>query len=124
MYLLKIVKEAINIYEKNLLIKTKNFYTKIAKKINEENNIKVSRQSITKWINNKNIIEKRILRDLLKTKNLSLNLIFQDKNTKIKHINHSIIKEYIKKFPFSTVNEIKKFISNNFNIIVGNNIIK
>ena len=46
MYLLKIVKEAINIYEKNILIKTKNFYTKIAKKINEENNIKVSRYYI------------------------------------------------------------------------------
>ena len=43
-----IIKLCLFIYEKNLLIKTKIFYTKIAKKINEENNIKVSRYYIMK----------------------------------------------------------------------------
>ena len=123
MYLLKIIKEAISIYEKNILIGTKNFYTKITKEINKNNNIDVSRHSISNWINNKIYLENRILRDLLKTKNLSLNLIFKDKNTKIKKINYKIVKEYIKKFPFSTVEEIKVFIYNNFNIKVSNNTI-
>jgi len=41
MYLLKIIKEAISIYEKNILIGTKNFYTKITKEINKNNNIDV-----------------------------------------------------------------------------------
>ena len=58
-----------------------------------------------------------------KNKNLSLNLIFKDKNTKIKKINYKIIKEYIKKFPFSNIQEIKTFIFNNLNITVGNNTI-
>lgn len=123
MYLLKIIKEAISIYEKNILTKTKNFYTNIAKEINKNNNIDVSRHSISNWINNKINLENRTLRDLLKTKNLSLNLIFKDKNTKIKQINYKITKEYIKKFPFSTVEEIKVFIYNNFNIKVSNNTI-
>lgn len=123
MYLLKIIKEAISIYEKNILKKTKNFYTNIAKEINKNNNIDVSRHSISNWINNKINLENRTLRDLLKTKNLSLNLIFKDKNTKIKQINYKITKEYIKKFPFSTVEEIKVFIYNNFNIKVSNNTI-
>jgi transposase len=123
MYLLKIIKEAISIYEKNILTKTKNFYTKITKEINKNNNINVSRHSVSNWINNKINLENRILRDLLKTKNLSLNLIFKDKNTKIKKINYKIIKEYIKKFPFSTVEEIKVFIYNNFNIKVSNSTI-
>ena len=123
MYLLKIIKEAISIYEKNILIGTKNFYTKITKEINKNNNIDVSRHSISNWINNKIYLENRILRDLLKTKNLSLNLIFKDKNTKIKKINYKIVKEYIKKFPFSTVEEIKAFIYNNLNIKVSNNTI-
>jgi len=35
MYLLKIIKEAISIYEKNILIETKNFYTKITKEISK-----------------------------------------------------------------------------------------
>ena len=123
MYLLKIIKESISIYEKNIFTKTKNFYTKITKEINKNNNIDVSRHSVSNQINNKINLEQRILRDLLKTKNLSLNLIFKDKYTKIKKINYKIIKEYIKKFPFSTVEEIKVFIYSNFNIRVSNNTI-
>jgi transposase len=123
MYLLKIIKEVFYIYEKNILTETKNFYTKITREINKNNNIDVSRHSISNWINNKINLEHRTLRDLLKTKNLSLNLIFQDKHTKIKKINYKITKEYIKKFPFSTVEEIKVFIYNNFNIKVSNNTI-
>jgi len=123
MYLPNIIKESISIYEKNILKGNKNFYTKIAKEVNNNNKINVSRHSISNWINNKINLEQRILRNLLKNKNLSLNLIFKNKNTKIEKINYKIIKNYIKNFPFSTVEEIKSFIFQNFNILIGNNTI-
>ena len=123
MYLLKIIKDAISIYEKNILLEKKIFYTKITKELNEKNNTNVSRHSVSNWINNKKNLENRILRDLLKNKNLSLNMIFRDKYTKIKKINNDILKEYIKKFPFSTVDDIQNFIFKNFNIKVSKNTI-
>ena len=100
MYLLKIIKEVLYIYENNILTKTKKFYTKITREINKNNNIDVSRHSISNWINNKINLEHRTLRDLLKTKNLSLNLIFQDKHTKIKKLIIKLQKNTLKNFHF------------------------
>ena len=99
----------------HFLFMKKIIYQKKKNELNEKHKTNISRHSVSKWINNKKNIENRTLRDLLKNKNLSLNLIFKDKNTKIKRINYNILKKYIKEFLFSTVHNIQNPIKINFN---------
>lgn len=95
------------------------FHARITREIKNKFNIKIWVNTIKKWISSTNTLKNRHIREYLKDKRGQIISTFYTRHSKIKLINMEIVGKFIELYPFSTRQDIKTLIYNDFNINIS-----
>ena len=96
-------------------------YTKIQNNINKKHNLKISRRTITRWINGVDIYKNRILKEGFNKYNISSNPLLKRKSYKLDILNYKLILTYVKINPLCSRKDIQKLILIDSNIYIIKN---
>jgi transposase len=114
-----IVKLVLDTDFENKIKNIKTYYSKIARSLKNNFNIKISRHTISKWIKNKN----NIFNNRLKKEHfIEFNKIpdfLCNRKSKLKKINLELISKYIDLYPTASRLEIRTYIYNDFKILIS-----
>ena len=114
-----IINFVLNIDFENKINKTKTYYSKIAKIVSNNLNIKISRHTISNWIRNRNnIFKDRLKREFFEDFKKVSNT-FLKRNSKIKKINLDLVSNYINFYPCASRKDIRFYIYNDLNILLS-----